>query len=280
MSFTAPHTGSSQAATAPLPNAWRVEIFRKEGVDDPEGVHAQAALLELGVEGIERVRLGRGYLLPESLDRAAVERITGELLRDPVVDSVRVTEPGKEPETAAGAQRVIVAKKPGVMDAVATTLDAALDRMDPPVGLEPGQSTRVATFHAWEIFGADASQLGDAVRTALANEVIEDIGVGSEALHFGAPSARTDHGRVEVPIIGLDHDALLKLSAEGALSLNLTEMLEVQKHYADEGREPSLCELETIAQTWSEHCQHKTFRGIIEMGGETIDSHASSSADS
>ncbi|MEM8713273.1 MAG: phosphoribosylformylglycinamidine synthase subunit PurL, partial [Planctomycetota bacterium] len=38
-----------------------------------------------------------------------------------------------------------------------------------------------------------------------------------------------------------------------------------------EGREPSLCELETIAQTWSEHCQHKTFRGVIEMDGETID---------
>ncbi len=271
MSSTAPHSDGSQAATATLPPAWRIEVFRQEGVDDPEGVHARAALLELGVEGIERVRLGRGYLLPSALDRAAVDRITAELLRDPVVDSVRVTEPGKEPEAAPGAQRVLVAKKPGVMDAVATTLDAALDRMQPPIELAPGQSTRVATFQAWEIFGADSAQLGEAVRTALANEVIEDIGIGSEALQFGAPSARTDHGRVEVPVLGLDHDALMKLSTEGALSLNLTEMLEVQKHYQAEGREPSLCELETIAQTWSEHCQHKTFRGIIEMDGETID---------
>ena len=42
----------------------------------------------------------------------------------------------------------------------------------------------------------------------------------------------------------------------------------MQGHYAAEGREPSLCELETIAQTWSEHCKHKTFRGVIEMDGE------------
>jgi phosphoribosylformylglycinamidine synthase len=31
------------------------------------------------------------------------------------------------------------------------------------------------------------------------------------------------------------------------------------------------CELETLAQTWSEHCKHKTFTGIIRMDGEVID---------
>ena len=63
----------------------------------------------------------------------------------------------------------------------------------------------------------------------------------------------------------------MRISSEGALSLNLTEMRAIQEHYAAEAREPSLAELETIAQTWSEHCQHKTFRGLIEMDGETID---------
>ncbi|QDV06726.1 Phosphoribosylformylglycinamidine synthase subunit PurL [Planctomycetes bacterium Poly30] len=272
MTSTAPHSDGPQTATASLPHAWRVEVFRKEGVDDPEGVHARAALLELGIDGIERVRLGRGYLLPASLDRATVDRITAELLGDPVVDAVRTTEPGAEPEQASGARRVLVAKKPGVMDSTANTLDRALDRLQPPIGLEPSTATRVATFQAWEIFGAaEGADIDSAARTALANEVIEDISIDSEGLHFGAPAARTDHGRVEVPLLGLDHDGLVKLSTEGALSLNLTEMLEVQKHYKNEGREPSLCELETIAQTWSEHCQHKTFRGVIEMEGETID---------
>jgi len=63
----------------------------------------------------------------------------------------------------------------------------------------------------------------------------------------------------------------VKLSESGQLSLDLTEMRAVQEHYRAAGREPSIAELETIAQTWSEHCQHKTFRGRIEMDGEVID---------
>ena len=37
------------------------------------------------------------------------------------------------------------------------------------------------------------------------------------------------------------------------------------------GREPTDCELETLAQTWSEHCSHKTLRGRIAFEGRTID---------
>ena len=37
------------------------------------------------------------------------------------------------------------------------------------------------------------------------------------------------------------------------------------------GRDPTDCELETLAQTWSEHCSHKTLRGRIEFEGAVID---------
>lgn len=254
-----------------LPNAWRIEVFRRDGVDDPEGVHAKAALTELGLQGIESVRLGRGYLLPPDLDEAARLRATKEFLVDPVVDSARVTAPGAQPEAAPGSHRVLVARKPGVMDPVAQTLEDAL-RADGLLSEErPGG---VSTFRAWEITfeqAAPAHDIDGAARAALANEVIEAISIGTEALPYGAPEPRPRHGRVEVPIRQLDDAGLAQLSTEGAFSLNLTEMQEVQSHYATEGREPSLCELETIAQTWSEHCQHKTFKGVIEMDGEVID---------
>ena len=35
------------------------------------------------------------------------------------------------------------------------------------------------------------------------------------------------------------------------------------------GREPTDCELETIAQTWSEHCSHKTLKGTITLDDKT-----------
>ena len=37
-------------------------------------------------------------------------------------------------------------------------------------------------------------------------------------------------------------------------------MQTIQAHFIAEGRLPTDAELETLAQTWSEHCVHKTFR--------------------
>ncbi len=48
-------------------------------------------------------------------------------------------------------------------------------------------------------------------------------------------------------------------------------MKAIQQHFAGLGRDPTDCELETLAQTWSEHCSHKTLRGRIEFEGRTID---------
>src|SRR4029079_13008462 len=72
-----------------------------------------------------------------------------------------------------------------------------------------------------------------------------------------------------VPLRNLDDVGLMKLSNEGQLSLNLAEMKTIQSHFRDQGRDPTDVELETIAQTWSEHCSHKTLKGQIDF--ETTD---------
>ncbi len=48
-------------------------------------------------------------------------------------------------------------------------------------------------------------------------------------------------------------------------------MKAIQHHFAGLGRDPTDCELETLAQTWSEHCSHKTLKGRIAFEGRTID---------
>ncbi|HLC92450.1 MAG TPA: phosphoribosylformylglycinamidine synthase subunit PurL [archaeon] len=68
----------------------------------------------------------------------------------------------------------------------------------------------------------------------------------------------------EVKLSGLGEKELLALSKKMLLSLDANEMREVQKHYKKLGREPRQIEIETIAQTWSEHCKHKTFRAEID----------------
>ena len=68
----------------------------------------------------------------------------------------------------------------------------------------------------------------------------------------------------QIPILNADADELLRISQEGLLSLNLAEMQAIQAHFAELERNPTDVELETIAQTWSEHCVHKTFKSMIE----------------
>lgn len=76
----------------------------------------------------------------------------------------------------------------------------------------------------------------------------------------------------EFQILNADDAELMRISQEGTLSLNLNEMQTIQSHFAKLQRNPTDVELETIAQTWSEHCVHKTFKSIIlysEEGKET-----------
>ncbi|SVE38152.1 uncharacterized protein METZ01_LOCUS491006, partial [marine metagenome] len=54
---------------------------------------------------------------------------------------------------------------------------------------------------------------------------------------------------------------------EGHLFLDLEEMQTIQKYYQNLGREPREIELETLAQTWSEHCVHKTLKATIRYSG-------------
>ena len=67
----------------------------------------------------------------------------------------------------------------------------------------------------------------------------------------------------KIKILTADDAELMRISREGTLSLNLTEMREIQSHFCALERNPTDVELETLAQTWSEHCVHKTFKSII-----------------
>ena len=67
----------------------------------------------------------------------------------------------------------------------------------------------------------------------------------------------------EIEILNADDAELMRISREGTLSLNLNEMKTIQTHFGALGRNPTDVEIETIAQTWSEHCVHKTFKSII-----------------
>ncbi len=67
-------------------------------------------------------------------------------------------------------------------------------------------------------------------------------------------------------------EQLSEINSELALGFSLAELKEIQNYFITEKRNPTDVELQTIAQTWSEHCCHKTFKGKINLDGKEIDS--------
>lgn len=69
----------------------------------------------------------------------------------------------------------------------------------------------------------------------------------------------------EVDMLDADDDVLQKINTALGLGLSLEELRYVRDHFRKIGRNPTDVELQTIAQTWSEHCYHKTFKGVVRL---------------
>ncbi|MBO0696947.1 MAG: phosphoribosylformylglycinamidine synthase subunit PurL [Zavarzinella sp.] len=244
---------------------WEVEI-RPLGRDtERERVCDEFDLLTHSTRGADLLKASaRGFLLEGNLDRAAAQRLADDLLVDSVVESAKLSQVGE----ANGDQTVTVLLKPGVMDPVAESVLIASKDLGLP--LEAVRTFR-RYFGTSDLTGPDRELL---FRKVLANDAIEQIVTGAlkaEHLALGKPYT---FKKVTVPLLELDDDGLTKLSRDGQLALNLDEMRAVQAHFREQGRDPIDVELETIAQTWSEHCSHKTLKGPIDYT-ETIDGRSS-----
>ena len=67
----------------------------------------------------------------------------------------------------------------------------------------------------------------------------------------------------EIQILKADDKQLQMISQELKIGLNLEEIRTVKKYFKEIGRNPTDVELQTLGQTWSEHCFHKTFTGNV-----------------
>ncbi len=74
----------------------------------------------------------------------------------------------------------------------------------------------------------------------------------------------------EIKISEADNSQLSKISKDLGLALSLEDMKKCKKHFSKRGKAPTDVELHTIAQTWSEHCYHRTFKGEIHYDGEKV----------
>jgi phosphoribosylformylglycinamidine synthase len=210
-------------------------------------------------------RVGRVYLLAPDPGPEAVRRLVAEVLADPVTERASV---GAAPPPDDGAQVIEVGPLPGVTDVEARELQRAAARL----GLADLQ---VSTATRYELLGEGLGpgELERLAAAVLANPTVERFVHGElaplpdDAL---ASLERSDVTEV-VPVRELSAAELAELSRVRLLSLDAAELEAVAAWYRAEDRDPTDAELETLAQTWSEHCAHKTFKALVHYRREAPD---------
>jgi phosphoribosylformylglycinamidine synthase len=258
----------------------RIEVFTKEHFPDSIGNEIASEVEHIGITSVDEIRMVQVYLVEGDLSREDIGRICGELLIDGLTqDYICINGSQEQPDIQEGkiklgpkwqgdnAHAIEVTRKRGVMDPVESTVVKGI--------IDLGLSARsVKTAKRFLIAGKlTIDQLETIANKVLANKIIEDVFIDKDNLFYEGKNEAVDYvfQKQELDILDADDEQLLEVSERGQMYLTVDEMKAVQKHFATLGRNPTDVELETIAQTWSEHCMHKTFKGIVDYNGEHID---------
>ncbi|MCA9065748.1 MAG: phosphoribosylformylglycinamidine synthase, partial [Planctomycetaceae bacterium] len=248
---------------------WEVEIFPGENNVDHEGRRVLSSAASQGIHSLSSVRSARSFLIEGDLDQDQANRAARDVLCDAVVESYRLHQlPTSASESFPGEVHLNVMLHAGVTDSVADNAVRILSQLGLSV-------TAVATCRKYwlngELTDQDVARISSRV---LANDAIEHVIAGP--LQIADLSVGSDYSfeLTTVAIREMDDAALTRLSAEGQLYLSLTEMQTIRDYFRSLDRDPTDIELETVAQTWSEHCSHKTLAGRIHyietQNGQTV----------
>jgi phosphoribosylformylglycinamidine synthase subunit PurSL len=237
------------------PAVHRIEVRSRHGQTDPRGAALVRDGCAIGLP-ITSAMVAQIYLIEADLEPEQLQAVADRLLADPVTESAA--------EGAAPAPRdastIEVHPLPGVMDPVAQSVREAMREL---LGLEGTDDIQVSTALRYDLVGLSATEAGTLARRLLANPVIHAI----HTKPFCPKELPRGHAYAlkvaRIPLRTLSDEQLTKLSRDAHLFLSLDEMKAIQAEYRRLEREPTDIELETLAQTWSEHCVHKTLKSRI-----------------
>ena len=259
----------------------RIEVFTKEHFTDSIGNEIASEVEHVGITSVDEIRMVQVYLVEGDLSGEDIERICSELLIDGLTqDYICIDGPPNQPDGEQAGKikygtkwqgnnvhTIEVTRKRGVMDPVDSTVVKGIKDL----GLI---ARSVKTAKRFLLAGKiTTDQLETIASKVLANKIIEDVFIDKDNLFYEGKNETVDYvfHKQELDILDADDEQLLEISEKGQMYLTVEEMKAVQKYFVILGRKPTDVELETVAQTWSEHCMHKTFKGIIDYNGEHID---------
>ncbi|OGF69866.1 phosphoribosylformylglycinamidine synthase II [Candidatus Giovannonibacteria bacterium RIFCSPHIGHO2_02_FULL_44_31] len=229
-----------------------VRVGTKIGTD----VRGQSCFTEirnLGIRSIVGVKTARVYRLegiePEDASYLAEKLFTDQLTQVFTLNS---------PLIQFAARLIEVAYKPGVMNPEAASIMKAVG--DLGINLVAADSSTEYGF-----FGTPSDEDVQFIcDRLLVNKTVERVVIEPPITLI----ISGERGAITIiPICRMSGEELVELSKNHEWHLDLEEMRVLQAHACEIGRDLTDGECETYAQTWSEHCSHKTFRARLIVNG-------------
>ncbi len=169
---------------------------------------------------------------------------------------------------------------PGVTDNVGTTTKQIIEGY---LGKDLLDTEAVYTSQLLLLGGAITGEEGKTIAASLINPLIQRSLVkdkeayvqdGGMGIHIPKVILHGDTVTSTVPLLGASDEELMILGKKGIsnpdgtfrgpLGLSIQSMKAIQSYFKNIDRNPTDIELETLAQTWSEHCKHTIFASPLD----------------
>ena len=232
---------------------------------------------EFGFGGkIHKIKLIEVYTIEKTLTEHELKSIA-EMISNPISQTYKIDQPEKETKFDWALE---IGFLPGVTDNVATTTRETIeDFLKHKLDLDhEGVYTSLLYLIEGELEREEVEQIAESRH----NKLIERTSIKSHAKFAEDHGMETIAPRVHLQTkpttdsvdLNIDDDKLAELGKKGIkdadgtyrgpLALDMDYLHTIQDYYKKEGRAPNDIELESIAQTWSEHCKHTIFAAEMD----------------
>lgn len=235
------------------------------------------------VQGIKKIRVVDVYTIEEPIKSADKLQDCLNSFTNPVTQQSHVIEEGQAPandywETAGDFNWALeIGYLPGVTDNIGHTASELMQ-------LTLGDNRNIYSSRMLLIDGDLSEADVQAIAAELHNPLIQRASnknkesfKNENGMGVIIPRVVLDNKGIavdEVDLINASDEELITIGKEGVanadgsrrgpLGMDLIYMKAVQEYFKGEGRNPTDVELETLAQTWSEHCKHTIFASPID----------------
>lgn len=234
----------------------------------------------LGIKGLTDVKIVDSYITDAKLSaeqrKQALSALVNKNLERGVLNGMAILE--------RFSTAIEIGYLPGVTDNIGAT---AKETIEDATGKKFPEAL-VSAVRVYALYGKLSAEDIEKITRSLYNPLIERAIITTwnefqKNKGFARLVPRVSlHAKAEASIVSLDvsDEELLAMGTagikntdgtrRGPLALTLKDMQTIRDHFKKEGRNPTDIEIESIAQTWSEHCKHRIFASAMPEVPEGI----------